>query len=178
MKILTFDSQHSESVIKLFRTVFSESEGKEEGSTLGHLVSELITTTNKSDIVGFIAIKNESLIGSVFFTRLTLPTEKTAYILSPMAIATDQQKKGYGLQLIQQGIEYLKSQKIDFVFTYGNPAFYSKAGFQQISENVIAAPFKLSQPEGWLLLSLNDEEILDMKGKTQCVEALNHQEYW
>ncbi|MBL1142800.1 MAG: N-acetyltransferase [Proteobacteria bacterium] len=178
MKLSTFNASQSPDVINLFTKVFSDSEGQDEGETISRLVSELIITTDEHDIVGFVAILEKELVGCIFFSRLILPSEKIAFILSPVAIATDQQGKGIGQQLIRHGIEYLRIKDIDFVFTYGDPNFYSKVGFQQINEDIVKAPFKLTQPEGWLAQSLQSGVIDAMVGSSVCVKALNKQEYW
>lgn len=178
MKIATFNTNQSREVINLYTKVFADSEGQEEGESIGKLVSDLIATTNDHDIVGFVAAKEEKIVGCIFFTRLTLPVEKTAFILSPVAIATEQQGTGIGQKLISHGIEYLKSKNVDLLFTYGDPAYYSKVGFQPINENIVKAPLKLSQPEGWLAQSLRGELIEPIQGSARCVQALNKQEYW
>lgn len=178
MHFLTFKTNQSREVINLYTKVFADSEGQEEGESIGKLVSDLIATTNKHDIVGFAASAEEKIVGCIFFTRLTLPVEKTAFILSPVAIATDQQGTGIGQQLIRHGIEHLRSKGVELLFTYGDPAYYSKVGFQQISENLVKAPLNLSQPEGWLAQSLQNGLIEPMDGPASCVEALNKQEYW
>ena len=51
-------------------------------------------------------------------------------------------------------------------------------GFQQISEDIVKAPLKLTQPEGWLAQSLQSDVIDAMVGSSVCVKALNKQEYW
>jgi len=178
MKISTFSSSQFQDVINLFAKVFSESEGQNEGELIRGLASDLIITTDERDILGFVAVLEEEIVGCIFFSRLTLPAEKVAFILSPVAIATEQQGKGIGQQLIRYGIEYLTSKNVELVFTYGDPSFYSKVGFQQISEDIVKAPFKLTQPEGWLALSLKSAVIDAMNGPSKCVKALNKQEYW
>ena len=178
MNISTFDSNQSQNVINLFTQVFSDSEGQGEGESIGNLVSDLIATTDESDIVGFVAILEEVIVGCIFFSRLTLPNEKIAFILSPVAITTEQQGKGIGQKLIRHGIEYLKSKGVEFAFTYGDPNFYSKVGFKQISEDIIKAPLKLSQPEGWLAQPLQNGDIEVIKGTSKCVKAFNKPEYW
>lgn len=178
MKLSEFEQTKSQDVIELFRKVFTDSEGDAEGTLIGSLVSNLIQTTNKHDLIGFVARSEEKIIGSIFFSRLTLPNDQSAFILSPVAIASDQQGKGLGQKLINFGIEHLKSQNIDLVFTYGDPNFYSKVGFTPISENVIKAPLKLSHPEGWLAQPLNNSSIEEMDGSAQCVKALDDPQYW
>jgi len=101
-----------------------------------------------------------------------------AFILSPVAVATACQGQGIGQQLINFGIDDLKTKDIDIVVTYGDPGFYSKVGFKPIGEDVIKAPLALTQPEGWLAQSLNDTAIIKPASTSQCVAALNHQKYW
>lgn len=178
MNISTFDACQSQAVINLYTNVFSDSEGRDEGASIGHLVSDLIATTDERDIIGFVAALDDAIIGCIFFSRLFLTSEKNAFILSPVAIATEQQGKGIGQQLIKHGIEYLKSKGVEFVLTYGDPNFYSKVGFEQIGEHIIKAPFKLSQPEGWLVQPLQQGNIEAIKGSSTCVSAFNNPEYW
>ena len=178
MKLSPFKSSQSQEVIELFTKVFSASEGEAEGQVIGSLVSDLIATTEQQDLIGFIAISGEDVVGSIFFSRLVVPSDNVAFILSPVAIATNEQGKGLGQQLINYGISHLKSLSVNLAFTYGDPNFYSKVGFSPISESIVKAPLKLSYPEGWLAQSLDGSSIKAMQGASQCVEALNDQQYW
>ncbi len=178
MKLSLFTPSHTHEVIALFTDVFSTSESASEGELIGDLVSNLITTTPSADLMGFIATSGDRIVGCIFLSRFIVPSNQIAYILSPIAIATNKQGTGIGQQLITYGIEHLKSQGTELVFTYGDPRYYSKTGFNSISKNTIQAPFELSQPEGWLAQSLNDKPITVMKGPTKCVAALSDQRYW
>lgn len=178
MQFSLFQNSDAIEVIALFTNVFSASEGEEEGRNLGNLVSDLIEKTKASEIIGCVAKDDNIIIGCIFFSRFIVPSNQITYILSPVAIETAFQGAGIGQQLIRYGLEYLKSQKVNLVFTYGSPAFYSKTGFKQISEQIVKAPFILSQPQGWLAQSLDSEPIQVMNGASRCVEALSDQKYW
>lgn len=173
-----FSASQSQEVINLFTGVFSESESAAEGKIIGELVSNLITTTEPQDIIGCVALSDNQIVGAIFFSRLNVPSQETAFILSPVAISTRVQASGIGQKLINFGLSQLKSLKADLVFTYGDPNYYCKTGFSQISEEIVKAPFILSQPEGWLAQSLSAESIKAMQGATQCVGALSDQKYW
>ena len=95
-----------------------------------------------------------------------------------MAIQTSRQGKGIGQKLISFGVNHLKKNGVSVVFTYGDPNFYSKVDFNQITEKIAKAPFKLSQPEGWLAQSLVGDEIKPISGNSYCVEAFNKPEIW
>lgn len=178
MKLTAYSPDQSQEVIKLFTDVFSDSEGQEEGQVIGQLVTELIGTTDSNDLLGYISISDGRIVGCIFFSRLTLPSGKIAFILSPVAVASRQQGKGLGQQLINFGIQQLQSHGVELVFTYGDPDFYSKVGFVKIAEDVVKAPKKLTYPDGWLAQTLKNEGITSEVGVAKCVGALNKQEYW
>ncbi len=99
-------------------------------------------------------------------------------MLAPVAISTKHQGKGVGQSLIKHGLNELKNRSTNFVITYGDPSFYSKVGFQHLSENIIQAPLKLSIPEGWLGQSLSEEPILSINERPRCIKEFNDPVYW
>lgn len=178
MKLAAYSPDQSQEVIKLFIDVFSDSEGQKEGQAIGQLVAELIGTTGSKEFKGYVSISDRKIIGCIFFSRLTLSSGKISFILSPVAVSSREQGKGVGQQLINFGIQQLKTHDVELVFTYGDPNFYSKVGFKQIGEDVVKAPQKLTYPEGWLAQSLTNENFTSEIGVAGCVGALNRQEYW
>ena len=174
---LLLDKDHQK-VIELFTGVFSASEGKEEGETIGNLVKELLSSVNSDDLMGCIACSEDELLGAILFSRMTVPSGDLGFILSPVAVSTNHQKQGIGQALINYGIDHLKSLDVELVLTYGDPKYYAKTGFSHISEDIIKAPQTLSFPHGWLAQSLNGKAIEAIPGKSSCVEPLNHPKYW
>jgi len=165
-------------VKKLFTNVFTDSEGQTEGELIGNLAFELQETTEPKDIFGFVAKDGDVLIGCIFFTRLGFENRINAFILSPVAVATQYQKQGIAQKLIKFGINDLKNKNVKLLFTYGDPKFYSKVGFKYISESIAKAPLILTYPEGWLAQSLISKNIEPISGNSTCVSALNNQQYW
>jgi len=178
MKLSTYKKSDIEEIKQLFSKVFSDSEGQAEGSLIGSLAFDLMTSTDAIDIYGFIATENDQIIGSIFLTRLTFESTVSAFILSPVAIHSDHQGKGIGQNLVNFGINHLKGKGVKLVFTYGDPNFYTKVGFRCITETTAKAPLELTQPEGWLCQSLVSDEIEPIAGNSRCVKALNKPEYW
>ena len=162
----------------LFISVFAESEGESEGALIGNLSRELILGTDERDLFGYVAVDKERIIGSIFFSRLTFEKDIDVFILAPVATHSDYQGKGIGQDLIKHGLRELKRSGVQIVTTYGDPAFYSKVGFSPLSQDVITAPLELSQPEGWLGLSLRDGSIESIPGSCSCVKAFNNPAYW
>lgn len=158
--------------------VFTASEGDKEGSLIGNLASELSAAIDNQDVICIGAYEGHILIGSIFFTRFSFSENILIYLLAPVAISTKHQGRGLGKTLIDYGLNELKRRNVQVVITYGDPSFYSKIGFQLLSESIIPAPMKLSMPEGWLGQSLTVEPIPTIHERPRCIEAFNNPEYW
>lgn len=179
MKFTTYNKNNIQEMTQVFTDTFSDSEGNEEGSLIGVLAHDLLTTTNEKKLSAFIAIENDKIIGAVIFTKLSFDKiDVNAALLSPMAISTEYQKKGIGKQLIDFALNNLKESSVELVVTYGDINFYAKTGFQAITETQIKAPQTLSYPEGWLGQSLINDKIEPITGHSTCVEALNKPDFW
>ena len=167
------------SIIDLFIAVFTESEGAEEGALIGNLVRQMLHGTPERDLFVFIAEDAGEIVGSVIFSRLIYDQdERVVFILSPLAVATEHQAKGIGQGLVTYGLKALEAAHVDVAVTYGDPGYYSKVGFSQISEPFAAAPFTLTRPEGWLAQSLTDVELSPLRGSPRCVDALSNPVLW
>lgn len=183
MKFRQYDSSEIETITQLFTQTFTDSEGENEGKTVGKLANDLLTTTDPTELLCFVAeddsIESDSkVVGAIIFTPITFDDETKAYLLSPVAVSTQVQKRGIGQQLINFGLQTLKEQGVELAVTYGDPSYYSRVGFEQITVEQIPAPFNLSYPHGWIAQSLIGGEIKVASEQSSCVEALAHAQYW
>ena len=174
----TLDKSKQKEVAELFTSVFTSSEEEKEGGLIGKLSSELASNIDNKVIVCFGVYENKSLIGSIFFTCLNFSGPIQVYMLAPVAVSTEHQGKGIGQALINYGLKELKERSVNIAVTYGDPSFYSKVGFQALSENVIQAPLKLSMPFGWLGQPLTGESIPTINERPTCVKEFNDPVYW
>lgn len=178
MKLSAYNPNDTAEIERLFINTFSDSEGQSEGEMIGQLVRNFMSSIDKSDFYCFVATEADQIVGGIFLSRIMFEDETNAFILAPVAVRTDFQGKGIGQQLIRFGLDALSKDGVHLALTYGDPGFYSKVGFQVVTEAVIPAPLTLQHPEGWLAQSLRGDEIQPIKGKSSCVEALNKPEYW
>ncbi len=72
----------------------------------------------------------------------------------------------------------MKQEGVELVFTYGEPKFYERVGFEVISEEQFKSPIPLSYLYSWLAQSLNDEALTYIPGRSKCVAALNNLRLW
>ncbi len=183
MKFRQYNSNEIETITQVFTQTFTDSEGENEGKTVGKLAYDLLTTTAPTELLCFVAEDDSSesdstIVGAIIFTPLSFDDETKAYLLSPVAVSTQVQKRGIGQQLINFGLQTLKEQGVELAVTYGDPSYYSRVGFEQITIEQIPAPFELSYPHGWLAQSLIGSEIKVASQQSSCVEGLAHAEYW
>jgi len=178
MKVSKYSDSDRQEVEALFTRTFSDSEGESEGKRVAHLVCGLVKGTETDDMFGFIATEQEQIVGCIFFTRLSFDSPVKAFMLSPVAVDTDHQGKGVGQELINFGIERLREVGVELIFTYGDPNYYSRVGFEYVPQEVAEAPFKLAHPESWLGQSLNGGNLERPLGPARCVEAFNDPRYW
>lgn len=168
----------SQAIVQLFASVFANSEGDAEGALISQLAKDLFEKTDERDQFNFVADDGGQIIGSIFFSRLAFDNGNEAFILAPVAVHTDHQGKGIGQALINYGLSEMKDRGVSVALTYGDPRFYQKVGFRHISHETIRAPFRLTQPEGWLGQSLVGDPIEAFSGSFTCVEALSDPAYW
>lgn len=178
MDFRAYKSSESQAIDRLFVSVFSQSEGEQEGALIGNLVKEMIASTDNQDLNCFVAVDGQQIVGAIFFSRLSFEKDIDVFILAPVAVHSDHQGLGIGQALITYGLREMQKRGVMYVTTYGDPSFYSKVGFHPISQDVIAAPLELSQPEGWLGQPLTDDAIETIPGNCKCVKALDNPSYW
>ena len=178
MNYKVLDKNNHQEITNLFTSVFTSSEGEKEGRLIENLASELSSGIDNQEIICFGTYEEESIIAAIFFTRLRFNEAIQVYMLAPVAVSTKHQGKGVGQALINYGLNEIKKRSVAVVITYGDPSFYSKVGFQTLSENVIQAPLKLSMPEGWLGQSLSEEPIPIINERPRCVKEFNDPVYW
>ena len=172
------DNTSQQEVADLFKAVFTASEGEQEGKLIGELASVLSSGIDDEELICFGTCEKESIIGSIFFTRLRFSEAIRIYMLAPVAVSTRHQGMGVGQALINFGLDEMRRRSVDVVVTYGDPAFYSRVGFQALPENVIKAPLKLSMPQGWLGQSLTEAPIPTLEERPECVKVFNDPVYW
>ncbi len=168
-----------EQIVDLFTVTFTASEGAGEGALIGNLVRQLFSNTPKQDIYVFTAHDQGETIGAAVFSRLIYEDDpRSVFILSPMAVATDQHGQGIGKALLNHALNVLRDDGVSAAITYGDPSFYGKVGFLALDETTVAPPLPLSYPMGWIGQSLTDEPLHALQGKCTCVAALNDPAIW
>ncbi|WOJ95893.1 N-acetyltransferase [Congregibacter brevis] len=178
MNFVRVELAQSEELIRVCAESFSDSEGEASGAEIASLVKDLLRYFDEERAEGFAAVEEGSFIGAIVFSELMLADGTQASLLSPVAVRTDKQSTGVGQQLIRHGLQQLSEEGADVVFTYGDPAYYSRFGFLPMEETQVAGPYPLSLPHGWQALSLQGNDLAVLQGSVRCVEAFAKPGLW
>ena len=172
-----------ESDRKEILNVHNQAFGKEKGPEIAKLVDDLFNDKTAMPILSLVAVENERIIGHVLYTKATITQTKlaiSAQILAPLAILPDEQKKGIGEKLINEGIRQLKELGTELVFVLGHPGYYPRCGFFPAGEQGFEAPYPIPEEHSaaWMVQSLNGDAFETANGKVQCSIILNEPQHW
>ncbi len=93
------------------------------------------------------------VLGHVVFCPL-FGGEVSMYNLTPLAVKPRWQNAGIGGLLVRHGINILQERRVDFALVYGDPAYYSRFGFDAEMGHYFKVPYELTYPFGWQALGL------------------------
>lgn len=165
-------------LVNLFTASFTTSDGPEEGALVGDFAQGLLNRTSTDDLRVVSAFQDGHRVGAIVFSRLWYADEeRVAFLLSPVAVATEQQHRGIGQALLTHGIDALRDEGVAFIATYGDPAYYGKVGFEPITKSIARPPMPLSHPHGWLGQFLGPD-TRPMRGACTCVPAAARRDIW
>jgi putative acetyltransferase len=127
MNIREATSIEHEQIRKVHLSAFNES----ENTVIAQLITKLLIATD-APVLSLVAEDQNAIVGNIIFSTVEIEGYRnvTAFILAPLAVLPEFQKRGIGTSLIVNGLSILKERGIDLVFVYGNPAFYSRSGFK------------------------------------------------
>ncbi len=110
--------------------------------------------------LSLIAEMDKEMVGHVAFSPVTVDgAEAGVYALGPISVSPDYQKKGIGSMLVKSGLEQIKSMGARAVVLAGDPAWYSRFGFEtneSLRQDVVpgeyflALPYKADFPGGFV----------------------------
>jgi putative acetyltransferase len=149
-----------------------------KGEIISQLAIDLLEDKTAQPILSLVAEQNNEIIGNAIFSPVKIKGMKeiSAYILAPLGVAKDSQRKGVGTKLINRGIETLKKRGAEIVCLTGDPKYYTRTGFK--AEHNLEAPYKLDYTEGWMAQGLVEGKLEKTQGMVLCASTLMSQELW
>ena len=152
----------------------------EENKTISILAKELSDEISTPPVKSFIAEIDSKIIGYVSFSPIffKLNTNISGYILSPLAVSSNNQKQGIGTKIVNFGINELIKKGVHVLLVYGDPGYYKRFGFNEDIGKSFVPQYTLKYPFGWLGIKLNSYAASISPIEFKCIDGLNKQELW
>jgi len=165
-----------DSILRVIETAFSD----EENKVIMNLVQELHQETISPSIKSLVAEVDNQLIGYVSYSPIFLKSVSSiaGYILAPLAVSPEHQKKDVGSNLINAGIDMLTKDGVGVLLVYGDPAYYGRFGFKEEIGHSFLPQYTLQYPFGWTGMMLNDTPVPEQPIQFECVAALSKPDLW
>ncbi|WP_439025508.1 GNAT family N-acetyltransferase [Haloarchaeobius sp. DT45] len=109
--------------------------------------AELVASLRESEAfvpgLSIVADADGDIVGHVLFTEVSVAGSDAALTLAPVAVRPGRQGEGIGTRLIRHGLGSCREAGYDLVVLHGDPAFYSRFGFEPATPYGLSHPFDL-----------------------------------
>lgn len=160
--------------------VYSSAFAKDESDPVARLALDLLSENTTPPTISLIADTDDSVVGHVAFSPVGIADSEAcqAYILAPLAVKADYQKRGIGSALVECGMRQLSAMGVNLVFVYGDPKYYGRFGFDTDAAQNYTPPYSLQYPYGWQAAVLKECAFGKAPVAINCVASLCHAELW
>ena len=151
-----------------------------ENQVVSSIAVNLLGEETSPETISLIAEADGAVGGHIAFSPVTVENNESwkGYILAPLAVKPEFQKRQVGSKLIESGMERLSKMGVNFLFVYGDPKYYGKFGFKADLASAYSPPYELEYPFGWQAIVLNEGDFAESTHKISCVDSLNSADLW
>ncbi|MBL9184420.1 MAG: N-acetyltransferase [Verrucomicrobiaceae bacterium] len=162
------------------RSVYEAAFPEAESATVAKLALDLLTERTVPPTIPLVAQVDGVVSGHVCFSPVTRhgTADFVGYILAPLAVRPEQQKRGAGSSLIKAGIEQAMAHDPAVILVYGDPAYYGRFGFQVEAAAGCFPPYPLKFPSGWHGMTLRSRELDSGAIEIACASPLCDASLW
>ena len=120
------------------------------------------------------------IVGHVLFTRATCGTGtgSSAVLLAPLAVRPEHQGAGVGTRLVREGLARAAESGIGLALVLGDPAYYSRFGFEPALPHGILSPYPVEPAEAWMALELIPGTLAESVGAARFAQAFQDPDLW
>ena len=151
-----------------------------ERDVVSKLAVNLLSEESTPQTISLVAETKGIVVGHVTFSPVTIGSDENfhGYILAPLGVKPNYQKRRIGSKLIESGMERLSKMGVNVLFVYGDPKYYGKFGFNADLASGYSPPYELQYPFGWQAIILNEGVFPESTVKLSCVDSLKDAELW
>ena len=176
MNIRIATNQDRDDIQRVYLSAFP----KGESEIVAKIAIDLLSENTTPQTISLIVEADHSVVGHVAFSPVEIENNADcqAYILAPLAVQADYQKRRIGSTLIKYGMQQLSAMSVNIVFVYGDPNYYERFGCNaDIARNYIT-PYNLQYPSGWQAIVLNEYAMEKVPIAINCVAPLCDPKLW
>lgn len=176
MKIREASLSDEQRIRSLYMSAFEATEAK----LVAALSIELLKVESRPKTYGLVAESGSLLVGHVVFSpvRSKADGSLSGYMLAPLAVDPEVQKRKIGSTLVEEGIRILKENSVEVVFVYGDPRYYSRFGFTVVSVERYVPPYPLTFEHGWQVMHLKENPSSKTSEELECLPMFSKKELW
>lgn len=141
-----------EDVYNVVKTAFETAEHSDGNEH--DLVVALRKSENLIPELSLVALKNNKIVGYILFTKVKIGQYKEL-ALAPLGVLPDEQRKGVGSRLIEEGHRIAKKLGYHYSIVLGSEQYYTKFGYVPAIKYGIKAPFDVPD-ENFMAIKLNN----------------------
>ena len=151
---------------------------KDENVLIANVAQQITSEARSSQSYSLVAEQDGAVVGFIAFTQLAIESDITGFLLAPLAVHPKHQRSGIGTSLIKTGIDTLTKQSVDFLFTYGDPDYYGRFGFNTTDAAKFIPPYPLEYDFGWIGMKLRQTHAPTEPVSFGCVPTLMNEALW
>lgn len=176
MHIRDATSLDGDAIHSIYWSAFAEGERELVAKLAVNLLSEETTPHT----ISLVAESDGAVVGHVAFSPVAIENNNgvQGYILAPLAVKPEYQKRRIGAKLVNTGIQQLSDDGVDIVLVYGDPDYYGRFGFAPGAAEQFLPPYELQYAFGWQGLALSERGAATSPARIACVKSLNDPALW
>jgi len=151
-----------------------------ENALVARLAVDLLEVASRPDTIALVAACGEDVVGHVAFSpvRADADAEWLGYLLAPLGVKPEHQRRRVGTMLVERGIEKISGTGADVLLVYGDPDYYRQFGFRAETASRYRPPYALQYPSGWQAVLLHEGSARDEAVALSCVAPLGDPALW
>jgi putative acetyltransferase len=176
MEIRIATSHDADEIRGIHLSAFPETESE----IIAKLAVNLLLEETTPPTVSLVAEADGVAVGHVAFSPVAIHSKEDfrGYILAPLAVRPDYQKRGIGSRLVESGRQRLSELGAGILFVYGDPRYYGRFGFSVEAAGGYVPPYTLRYPTGWQGIVLRDFGAARSPARIACVASLRNPALW
>ncbi|EDR30079.1 hypothetical protein, conserved [Entamoeba dispar SAW760] len=130
------------------------------------IVIKIRESNNYIKNLSLVGILQGKIIGHIMVSKISIVNNQNtynSYAIAPLSIAPDQQRKGYGSQLMKEVISRAQKLGLTHLTLFGDDQFYHRFGFETSTKYGIKTDIPCDE-KNCMVIQLQEQGLIGIKG--------------